>query len=511
MPSYLRLVFTRVTTFALAGIDPQPVWVEVDVRPGLPGFTIVGLGDIAVREARERVRAAIQNSGFEFPQRRIVANLAPASVRKAGPSFDLALAAGVLAASGQLPAGPLECCALLGELALDGAVRPCRGALVAAEGARASGLARVLVPPALVPEAGLVDGIEVIAIEALRDLAAALDGHSAEVRRPPPPLPSAPQPDIADVRGQEVAVRALTIAAAGGHNLLLQGPPGAGKTMLARRLPGLLPPLSHAEAIEVTKIHSVAGRHEGRGLMERRPFRAPHHTISPIGLVGGRTPPVPGEASLAHHGVLFLDELSEFTRSSLEALRQPLEDGVVTIVRGQQAVVLPTVFMLVAATNPCPCGFAGTSGRCRCGESALARHARRLSGPLLDRLDLLVGVERPRGSLLAGSGGTSSADLRKQVEAAREIQRGRASGGAASCNARLAPADLRRLAELTSAAAALLTQAYEQGSLSARGHDRVLRVARTIADLDGASRVEPTHLHEALALRQAPAEPALAA
>ncbi|HEX7291217.1 MAG TPA: YifB family Mg chelatase-like AAA ATPase, partial [Conexibacter sp.] len=378
-------MLARVVTFAIDGLDPRPVWVEVDIRPGLPAFRIVGLADAAVREARERVHAAILNSGFEFPARRITANLAPAHLRKVGPGFDAAIAVGLLAASGQCPGDALDRWAVFGELSLTGALRPCRGVLAAAEGARRAGVAGLVVPRERAGEAALVAQVAVAAVDDLRGVAALLDGGDPP---PPPPAPATPgglpapdAPDLADVRGHALPLRALEIAAAGGHNLLLEGPPGGGKTMLARRLPGLLPPLTRDEALEVTRIHSVAG--VGRsGLAAERPFRAPHHTVSPAGLVGGGRPPAPGEASLAHHGVLFLDELSEFSRPSLEALRQPLEDGEIVIVRDQQALRLPSRFMLVAATNPCPCGHAGGARPCRCGEHELARHRRRLSGPL---------------------------------------------------------------------------------------------------------------------------------
>jgi magnesium chelatase family protein len=494
-------VLATARTFTLDGISARPVRVEVDVHRGLPGFAIVGLPDAAVREARERVRAALVNCGFEFPLRRIVVNLAPASLRKAGPGMDLAIASALLSASGQLDWEALPRVALTGELALDGSTRPVNGALAIAEAAREGGAEAVVVPAENGPEAALAEGIEVIPIDGLGRLQALASGEWEPQR--PEPLPLAPgpaggAPDLADLRGQPHLRHALEVAAAGGHSLLMIGPPGAGKSLAASQLPSILPPLAPVEGLEVARIASACGR-LGGALAAGRPFRSPHHTISPAGLIGGGSPPRPGEATLAHRGVLFLDELCEFRRDALEALRAPLETGEVSIARAGSRRSLPCRFMLIAAANPCPCGRGEADPDCSCAPIAVQRYQGRLSGALADRIDILAAVRQPSAGEIGGGPGEPSAEVRRRVTAARARQEQRLGPG--RCNAEMTPGEARECA-LSSAAGALLAELYSRQRLSGRAHDRALRLAQTIADLDGAEAIGQEQMAQALALRR---------
>jgi len=488
------------------GIEGIPLDVEVDIGQGLPAFNIVGLPDAAVQEARERVRAAVKNAGFEFPLRRITVNLAPADVRKEGPIYDLAIAVGVLAASNQLRAS-LEDVALLGELSLDGHVRHVNGVLPLAAMCAQAGIRRIVVPASDVAEASLIDGVEVLGLDSLAQLAEAPVVWSTAG---PLAAEGDGRPDVHDlsvVQGQEHVKRALEVASAGGHNVMMQGPPGSGKTLLARTLPGLLPPLMPMEAIEVTKVHSVAGLlGRGRPLVLDRPFRAPHHTISHAGLVGGGSHIRPGEVSLAHRGVLFLDEFPEFGQTALESLREPLESGAVTISRVRGSATFPARFLLVAAMNPCPCGYHGDAKRaCTCAEATVTRYQRRISGPLLDRFDLFIDVPRVEYQELAGAAtGETSAEVRARVTRAREVQLARLVGTPFVTNAEMGPLEVRQHCQrlLVPAAQPLLAAAMEQLALSARAFHRILKVARTVADLAGSEVIETAHLAEAVQYRR---------
>jgi magnesium chelatase family protein len=493
-------MLVRVRSGTVLGVTAIPVDVEVDASGGMPHTHVVGLPGSAVQESRWRVSAAIRNLAVELPSRRVTINLAPGDLRKDGPGFDLPIAVALLAALGELPAAPLEGVHLVGELGLSGEVKAVRGVLPIAMEARRAGARGLIVPEANALEASVVEGVDVLAARHLGDVVAWARGTAGL----PLPLSSpraAASPDaldLADVAGQEGAKRALEVAAAGGHNLLMFGPPGSGKTMLARRVAGLLPPFSFEEALEATVVHSVAGLTRDRGLLTERPFRAPHHTISDAGLVGGTSLPRPGEISLAHRGVLFLDELPEFRRHVLEALRQPLEDGEVVLARAGRTVAYPSEVMLVAAMNPCPCGHHGGGGRrCRCTAHELVAYRRRISGPLLDRIDLHVDVPAVAPSLLGSGGAVTTAEVRERVARARGAQAARGYG----CNARLRGGSLRRHCALDEAGRRLLHAAVERLGLSARAHDKVLRVARTIADLSGAGAVRAEHVAEAVQYR----------
>ncbi len=502
-------MIVKALSAAAIGIDPFAVEVEVDITTGLPQFSTVGLPDASVRESKDRIRAAIKNSGYSFPNHHVTINLAPADTKKEGTSFDLPIAIAILASEGLLPTKPLSEYLLLGELSLDGGVKGIHGALLAAFTAKALGIKGIVLPKENAPEAALVGEIDVIPVEHLSDVVEFLGGRAeigpfhADINKIFQQNRDYPF-DFSDIKGQEQAKRAIEVAVAGGHNILMIGPPGSGKSMLAQRIVTIIPEFSLSEAIETTKIYSVSGLLErNKALVATRPFRAVHHTISDAGLVGGGNMPRPGEISLAHNGVLFLDELPEFRKNILETLRQPLEDGKITITRSAQSATYPARFMLVAAMNPCPCGYYGDrSNRCRCSLQQIRQYQGRVSGPLLDRIDIHIEVPSVRYSDLTSQKiGESSSVIRERVRNARRIQEMRFGGDGTICNARMTDADLRKFCRIDEESQRLIEMAIDKLGLSARAHSRILKVARTIADLDGSDFLTSSHVAEAIQYR----------
>ena len=494
-----------VRTLGINGIHGSSVTVECYISNGLPGFDIVGLPDVAVKEARERVRGAAKNSGFPFPVSRITVNLAPANTKKVGSHYDLPILIGILAAAGSVRR-PRSTSAFIGEVSLEGTLRPVSGVLPMALAAKREGIQALFVPAENAAEATLARGPAVYPIHNIRQLVDGLNGETA-LKEQEPWMPEKKQQehlDFKDVLGQENVKRALEVAAAGSHNVLLIGPPGSGKSMLSKRLPSILPDMSREEALDVSQIYSVMGLLTAKEpLVSRRPFRSPHHTISNAGLIGGGSNPRPGEISMAHQGVLFLDELPEFKKDTLDLMRQPLEDGKVTISRVSGAVTYPAEFMMVCAMNPCKCGWYGdASGRCSCSDRAVEVYRSRISGPLLDRIDIVVEVPAVHfDDLRRRAEAEPSSEIKKRVDAARSVQRGRFGENGSMCNARMGPEEMRRYCALDDGCAALMKQAFETMGLTARSYDRILKVARTVADLDGSQNIQMHHLAEAIQYR----------